>query len=78
MVSAMLTPETLDALKQALSAVIDQAGDDPKYSGLVDALTQAQRALPHEGGHDAEEEPDDSFEHAKERMIAARKAGAAE
>lgn len=42
----MLTPETLKALDDALSAVVAQAGEDPEYAELVDALTAAQNALP--------------------------------
>jgi hypothetical protein len=69
----MLTPETLKALDQALSAVVQEAGDDPKYEGLVHALSAAQDAMPDSHAEKAEDAPDDSFAHAKERFIAANK-----
>lgn len=40
-----LTPETTDALKQALDAVVAEAGNDPKYTSLVDGLQAATTAL---------------------------------
>jgi hypothetical protein len=48
----MLTPETLDALDNALTAVIHEAGHDPKYADLVHALTAAQAALPEDNDAD--------------------------
>ena len=39
-----LSNETLSALDDALGAVIDEAGDDPKYADLVDSLTAAKEA----------------------------------
>jgi hypothetical protein len=43
-VLCMLSPETIKALDDALGAVIEEAGDDPQYADLVDALTAAQHA----------------------------------
>lgn len=40
-----LTPETIDALKQALDAVVSEAGDDPKYAELADHLNAATTSL---------------------------------
>lgn len=72
----MLTPETLNALDQALAAVVKEAGDDPQYAELVDHLTAAQGAMP-DAGEPKEEGPDpESFEDAKSQMIAARKGAA--
>lgn len=41
----MLSPETEQALAQALDAVIQEAGDDPQYASLVQHLTEAQDSL---------------------------------
>lgn len=51
----MLSPETEQALSQALDAVIQEAGDDPQYASLVQHLTEAQDSLssaPDEPGAD--------------------------
>jgi hypothetical protein len=73
----MLTPETLDALDQALTAVIHEAGGDPQYEGLVHALTAAKDALPDSGADQAEDAAPEhgaaAFQDAKSKMIAARK-----
>lgn len=70
-----LSPETIDALEQALTAVIEEAGDDPEHAGLVEALSAAQEQL---GGGEAEGEvmPEDdpeSFEHAEKKFAERRR-----
>lgn len=76
-----LSPETLDALEQALTAVIDEAGDDPQFADLAAALQDAQHALSGLEGADHEAaEPRDgdedahSFDVAEKRMTERRKA----
>lgn len=73
-----LSPDTLNALETALGAVIDEAGDDPKYADLVSALTDAQQASalvesPAEEERDGPED-DHSFATAEKRMKEARTA----
>ena len=77
-----LSPDTLNALETALGAVIDEAGDDPRYADLVSALTDAQQASaqvesPEEEQRDGPED-DHSFATAEKRMTEARSAPAAE
>jgi hypothetical protein len=73
----MLTPETLHALDQALTAVIHEAGHDPEYEGLVHALTAAKDAMPDSPADQAEDAAPEhgaaAFQDAKSKMIAARK-----
>jgi hypothetical protein len=40
----MLSPETINALEEALDAVITEAGDDEQYADLVEQLSQAREA----------------------------------
>lgn len=58
-----LTPETIDALKSALEAVVAEAGDDPQYGELVTNLTGATEALDSiddQGGADPDKPPADA------------------
>lgn len=72
-----LSPETTDALRKALDAVVQECGDDPAYAELVDHLEAAQDALPE--ADEAEprdgEDDDHSFETAEKRMASRRKGG---
>jgi hypothetical protein len=79
-----LTPQTADALGQALDAVIAECGDDPQYHDLIQHLGEAQQSLQGaEGDHapaaEAPDEPDPSgsdphgFQAAKEQFMARRK-----
>ena len=82
-----LTPETADALKQALEAVIQECGDTPGYEDLVAKLQDAEQAIPdvsgegadHGGEHGADngddaQSADDMFAHAEQAHKERRKA----
>lgn len=77
-----LSPETLSALDEALTAVIDEAGDDPQYAKLVDDLTAARGEIDNADdgdGPDSESDPkdaaqDDEFKAAEAEHVTRRKA----
>jgi len=75
----MLTPENIKGLSEAIDAVIEQCGDEPKYAPLVSSLTEAANALDHLHGNgkvepvDPEDDPE-TFEGAQ-KAFTARKAG---
>ncbi|HEU4975281.1 MAG TPA: hypothetical protein VFT50_09345 [Baekduia sp.] len=80
----MLSPETMQALEEALSAVVEEAGDSPEYADLVASLTSAQDALQQLEGADGEKaegadaaSDDYSFDVAEKRMADRRKPKAA-
>jgi hypothetical protein len=76
----MLSPETIKTLDEALTAVVDELGDDPAGAGLKDALTAAQGELGHmsgdhgdDAGADAPEDDDPhSFDFAEKQMTKRR------
>lgn len=62
----MLSPETKDQLAEALSAVLEQLGDDPDTAELrghleaaTDALQGGEGEAPPEGEPEAEEAPEE-------------------
>lgn len=72
-----LTPETLNMLEEAISAILDKIGDNPKYAELGEHLQMAQaEASQLDGGGDEGDQPDPySFDEAQANMTA-RRAGA--
>jgi hypothetical protein len=73
-----LTPETLNMLEEAISAILDKIGDNPKYEQLAEHLQMAQaEASQLDGGGDEDGEKADpySFDEAQANMTA-RRAGA--
>ena len=72
-----LTPDTLNMLEEAIGAILDKIGDNPKYAQLADALHSAQaEASQLDGGGDEDGEKSDpySFDQAQSDMTARRSA----
>ena len=72
-----LTPETLNMLEEAISAILDKIGDNPEYAQLADHLMAAQaEASDLDGaGDEGGEKPDPySFDQAQSNMTARRSA----
>lgn len=72
-----LTPETLQMLEDAIDAILEKVGDDPKYAQLADALSAAkEEASQLDGAGDEEGEKEDpySFDQAEKKMVEKRKA----
>lgn len=73
--SGELTPDTLNMLEEAISAILDKIGDNPKYAQLAEHLHAAQtEASQLDGaGDEGGEKPDPySFDQAQANMTARR------
>lgn len=72
-----LTPETLSMLEEAISAILDKIGDNPKYAELAEHLQMAQAEVGQmdDGGADSDKPDPYSFDEAQANMTA-RRAGA--
>jgi len=77
MAAGELTPDTLNMLEEAIGAILEKIGDNPKYAELADHLNMAQEeASKLDGaGDEMGEKPDPySFDQAQAEMTARRNA----